>query len=174
MIKHLVISGGGGGFFVIYGVLKYLSLKNFWNINNIKSIYATSSGTFVGIILSLGYDWESLDDYLIKRPWEKIVVIKPDQLINLWKNKGILDETIFKLILEPLLIAKDLSADITMQELYDYNNIELHIYTTNLNGMVPTTVDISHKTHPALCVYKAVTMSSTIPILFSLLFYKNK
>ena len=39
MIKHLVLSGGGGGFFVIYGTLKYLSLKNFWNIDNIESIY---------------------------------------------------------------------------------------------------------------------------------------
>jgi hypothetical protein len=167
MIKHLVMSGGGGGFFVIYGVLKYLALKDFWNIADIESIYATSSGSFIAIILSLGYDWESLDDYLIKRPWEKVIVLKPDQFINCWKNKGILDKTIFKLILEPLLIAKDLSGDITMQELYDYTSIELHIYTTNINGMIPTTVDISYKTHPDLCVYKAVAMSSTIPIMFS-------
>ena len=167
MIKHLVISGGGGGFFVIYGVLKYLALKDFWNIADIESIYATSSGSFIAIILSLGYDWESLDDYLIKRPWEKVIVLKPDQFINCWKNKGILDRTIFKLILEPLLIAKDLSGDITMQELYDYTSIELHIYTTNINGMIPTTVDISYKTHPDLCAYKAVAMSSTIPIMFS-------
>ena len=167
MIKHLVISGGGGGYFVIYGVLKYLALKDFWNIADIESIYATSSGSFIAIILSLGYDWESLDDYLIKRPWEKVIVLKPDQFINCWKNKGILDRTIFKLILEPLLIAKDLSGDITMQELYDYTSIELHIYTTNINGMIPTTVDISYKTHPDLCAYKAVAMSSTIPIMFS-------
>ena len=42
VIKHIVLSGGGGGGFAIYGALKYLSVQNFWHIDNIKSIYATS------------------------------------------------------------------------------------------------------------------------------------
>ena len=45
-----------------------------------------------------------------------------DQIINFLTNKGFLDENITKLILEPLLIAKDLSINITMLELYNYNH----------------------------------------------------
>ena len=161
----MVLSGGGGGCFVLYGVLKHLAIKEFWNINTIRAIYATSSGVFIAVMIMLGYDWESLDDYLIKRPWEKFLIVKPEQVLNLLSNKGIIDEKFFKQFFEPLLVAKELSGDITMQELYDYTNIELHIYTTNINGALPTTVDISHKTYPDLCVYKAATMSSTIPIL---------
>lgn len=166
MIKHLVISGGSIGGFNLYGAIKSLSQKNIWNINNIKSMYTTSIGSYIGVILSLSYDWESLDDYLIMRPWDNVFKFKPDQILNFWSNKGILDENITKLILEPLLIAKELSINITMLELYNYNHIEIHIYTTNLNSTLPKLVDLSYKTHPNLCVYKAMSMSSAIPILF--------
>ena len=40
-IKHLVIGGGGPFGLCALGALKYLHEKEFWNINNIKSIYAT-------------------------------------------------------------------------------------------------------------------------------------
>jgi predicted acylesterase/phospholipase RssA len=166
MIKSLVISGGGIGGFNLYGAIKYLSQKNIWNINNIKSMYTTSIGSYIGLVLSLSYDWDSLDDYLIMRPWDNVFKFKPDQILNFWSSKGILDENITKIVLEPLLVAKELSINITMLELYNYNNIEFHIYTCNLNSTLPKLVDISYKTHPDLCVYKAIAMSSAIPILF--------
>ena len=166
MIKHLVISGGSIGGFNLYGAIKLLSQKNIWNINNIKSMYTTSVGSYIGVILSLSYDWESLDDYLIMRPWDNVFKFNPDQIINFLTNKGFLDENITKLILEPLLVAKDLSINITMLELYNYNHIEIHIYTCNLNSRLPKLEDISYKTYPNLSVYKAMAMSSAIPILF--------
>jgi len=166
MIKHLVISGGGIGGFNLYGALKYLSEKKVWDISNIKTMYTTSVGSYLGVILSLSYEWETLDNYFIMRPWEKVFLITPEQIMNFWTNKGILEDNITKLILEPLLVAKDLSINITMLELYNYNNIEIHIYTTNLNSATPKLEDISYKTHPNLLVYKAMSMSSAIPILF--------
>ena len=83
-IKYLVLSGGGAGGFSIYGALKYLSQNNFWNINNIKSIYSTSIGSLLSIFISLKYEWASLDDYIIKRPWDKVLSIKPIDLLNIW------------------------------------------------------------------------------------------
>ena len=49
VIKYLVLGGGGGGGFSIYGALKYLSEKNYYDINNIKSIYSTSVGSINGL-----------------------------------------------------------------------------------------------------------------------------
>ena len=73
-IKHLVISSGGPAGHMMYSILRTLNLKGVWDIKDIKSIYGSSIGSFIAIIIALRYDWEVMDDYLIKRPWEKIFV----------------------------------------------------------------------------------------------------
>lgn len=73
-IKHLVISSGGPAGHMMYSILRTLNLKEIWDINHIETIYGSSIGSFIAIILSLRYDWQVLDDYLIKRPWDKIFV----------------------------------------------------------------------------------------------------
>jgi predicted acylesterase/phospholipase RssA len=73
-IKHLVISSGGPAGHMMYSILRTLNLKGVWDIKDIKSIYGSSIGSFIAIILALRYEWEVMDDYLIKRPWEKIFV----------------------------------------------------------------------------------------------------
>lgn len=72
VIKHLVISSGGPGGHMMYSVLRTLNLKGIWEFKNIKTIYGSSIGSFISIIIALQYDWQVMDDYLIKRPWEKI------------------------------------------------------------------------------------------------------
>lgn len=71
-IKHIVISSGGPAGHMMYSVLRTLNLKGIWDINNIKTIYGSSIGSFIAIIIALRYDWHVTDDYLIKRPWEKV------------------------------------------------------------------------------------------------------
>lgn len=168
MIKHLVLSGGGVGGLTMYGTLKCLLKNKYFDINNIKSIYATSIGSLIGVLISLKYDWDSLDDYIIKRPWEKVISIKPVNIFNIWQEKGILNmEDIVKIVLNKLLTAKELSETITLKEFYEYNNIEFHIYTININDSLPNKVDISYKTHPNLELYKAIAMSANVPIIFT-------
>jgi predicted acylesterase/phospholipase RssA len=71
-IKHIVISSGGPAGHMMYSILRTLNLTGFWNIKNVKTIYGSSVGSFVAILIALRYEWEVMDDYLIKRPWEKI------------------------------------------------------------------------------------------------------
>jgi predicted acylesterase/phospholipase RssA len=73
-IKHIVISSGGPAGHMMYSVLRTLNIKGVWDIKDIKSIYGSSIGSYIAIILALRYEWEVMDDYLIKRPWEKIFV----------------------------------------------------------------------------------------------------
>ena len=89
MIEHIVINGGGPTGLISYGALKHLFEHNFLHMDNIKSIYGTSIGGIVGTILSLKYDWNILDDYFIKRPWEKVFKIEPDNLFEMYYSKGI-------------------------------------------------------------------------------------
>ena len=71
-IKHLVISGGGPSMIQTLGVIQHLEDQAFICLKNIESIYGTSSGAIVGVLISLGYDWETINDYIIKRPWQDV------------------------------------------------------------------------------------------------------
>jgi predicted acylesterase/phospholipase RssA len=166
IIKHLVFSGGGPAGLLTYGAAKYLSKEGFWNLSNIESIYGCSIGAYMGVIISLNYEWDWLDDYFIKRPWNKVVGLDAISFIEAFDNKGLLGDTFIVESLKPLLEAKDLSTTITLQELYDYNHIDIHIYTTNLNTSLLDKVDISHTTHPTMSVIKALYMTSAYPFAF--------
>jgi predicted acylesterase/phospholipase RssA len=71
-IKHLVISSGGPAGIMMYNILRTLNMKGVWNIQNIRTIYGSSVGSFIAILIALNYDWSTMDDYIIKRPWDKI------------------------------------------------------------------------------------------------------
>lgn len=165
-IKHIVISGGGPSGFYAYGAAKYLEQQNFWNINNIKTIYGTSIGAFIAVLLCLKYDWTITDDYLIKRPWNKLLTISPDDLLKVWDEKGILGIECAKEAIRPLLDAKDLSIDITLKEFYEFTNIELHVFGVNLNDILLKETDISYKTHPDMLLVKALAITTAFPFVF--------
>tara|TARA_R110002020_G_scaffold238575_4_gene451115 strand:- start:1161 stop:2057 length:897 start_codon:yes stop_codon:yes gene_type:complete len=164
MIKHLVINGGGPTGWISYGALKCLFEKKFIHINNIKSIYGTSAGAIIAVIISLKYDWITLEDYFLKRPWDKVLKIEPDHFFEMYYNKGLFQFNLVKEVLTPLLTAKDLSENITLKEYYEYNNIDLHCFTVELNSFQK--IDLNHNTYPDLPLIKALEMTSAYPILF--------
>ena len=50
-IKHIVISGGGPTGLKSLGALQYLEKNDFWKIENVESIYATSAGAMIGLLI---------------------------------------------------------------------------------------------------------------------------
>jgi predicted acylesterase/phospholipase RssA len=164
-IRHLVISGGGQTGFTFYGILKEAEKQGFWNINDIKSMYGTSIGTFISVMLCLKYDWETLDDYFIKRPWQEIFKIDLYSVIQSFEKRGIFNVQTMENMMGPLFAGVDIPMSITMKEFYDINGIELHFFTTELNTF--KLVNISHKTHPDWRVIDAVYASCTLPIIFA-------
>ena len=171
-IKYIVLSGGGPALGLLeYGVIKELSKKNILKYENIESLYCTSVGSISGLIYTLNYDWEWIDDFFIKRPWEKLINFDTNDYLNIFNNKGILDESFILNCLKPLLLGKDLNINITLKELYGYTKINLYFYTTELNNF--SKIEISHKSHPNLSVIKAITMSCSIPFLFKPVYYNN-
>ena len=71
-IKHIVIAGGGVFLFSSYGALKELNQQGIWNFENIETLYGTSSGAINALILNLNFDWETMDNFLINRPWQHV------------------------------------------------------------------------------------------------------
>ena len=164
MIEHIVINGGGSNGLINYGALKYLEQKEFWNIKNIKSIHGTSVGAIIAVLLSLKYDWDTLDNYIIKRPWDKEFDIKIEQLISINENKALMDTNIYNIFFEKLLDAKELTIDITLKEFYEWNNIDIHFYCVELTQFEK--VNINYETNPDLKLIDAIKMTSAIPLFF--------
>ena len=166
-ITHLVIGGGGPFGLSAFGSLKYLHEQAFWNIKDIKSIYATSIGALVAVLISLGYDYDYIQEYIVKRPWEKLFdEIGVQNILNLYNNKGLVDQyPIFIKTFNILFDAKGLSSTITMKDFYEYSGIELNFITCEANYF--SRIIISHKTYPDIELVKALCMTSAFPVIFT-------
>lgn len=165
MINYLVLSGGGQTFFSYIGIFDILYKKKYFQLDDIKSIYATSAGSIVALLLCLNYKWDDIVDYIIRCPWETKLKIGIDTAMNIFENKGLYSDNLFISMFKPLLIGKNLSLDVTLNELFLYSGISLHIYTFELNEFEE--VDLSHLTHPDLKVLEAIRMSCSIPLIIS-------
>ena len=164
-IEHLVISGGGQTGFTFYGILKEAAKQGFWDIKNIKSMYGVSIGTFIAVILCLKYDWDTIDTYLINRPWHNVFKVDIYTILQAFDQRGIFGIDAMEKMLGPLFAGVDISMSITLKEFYELNGIDLYFYTTELNQYKQ--IKMSHTTHPDWRVIDAVYASCTLPIIFA-------
>jgi len=171
-IEHLVISGGCIWGFYEYGALKELHESGFWNINNIKSMYGTSIGSIVAVILALKIDFETIDNYVIHRPWYELWQNNSYNALETYNECGVFHKNVLYEFFSPLFKSCDIELNVNMQEFYEKTGIEIHIFVTELNMFEP--IDISYKTHPNWQVVDALYSSSTIPIIFSPIIQNDK
>lgn len=164
-IKHIVIPGGGPTGIKALGALQYLEEQEYWSINNIETIYATSAGAIISVLLCLKFEWNIINDYIIKRPWNDAFHIGVNEIFEAYSKKGIFDKNIAEIFYKPFFNAKDISLEITMREFYELTNIEIHLFSLDINSF--SLEDISYLTHPDLPLLTAVQMSSAIPVLIS-------
>jgi predicted acylesterase/phospholipase RssA len=171
-IKHLVVSGGGPTLFQSLGAIQYLEQNGFIDFKNIESIYGTSAGAIISVCILLKFDWDTLTEYFIKRPWHKIFSIKAQNIFDAYSKKGLFDNSAIEKCFKPLFDAKDISMEITMKEFFEYNGHEIHIFTFELNSF--ESVDISYKTHPNLPLIQVLHMTCSLPVIVSPVFIENK
>lgn len=162
VIKHLVISGGGTYGLAAYGALKETNKSGLWEIKNIESCYCTSIGGVIAVVILLGYDWDTLDTYLIKRPWTEVFKHDINTLLNTYTNCGIFDKSVCEMMFKPLFSGADIDINITLGEFYEKNGVDMHFYTCELNTFQLKC--LSHKTHPNWRVIDAIYTSSSLPI----------
>jgi predicted acylesterase/phospholipase RssA len=171
-IKHLVISGGGPSMIQTLGAIQHLETAEFINIHNIETIYGTSAGAIVGVLIALKFDWETINDYIIKRPWQDVFAIKAQNIFDAYTKKGLFDIKTIEKCFKPLLDAKDISMSITLADFFKYSNIELHFFAFEINNFV--LVDVSHLTHPDLSLLVALQMTCGLPVLLTPVFIEDK
>jgi predicted acylesterase/phospholipase RssA len=171
-IKHLVISGGGPILVQVLGAIQHLEQNNFVIMDNIESIYGTSAGAIVGILICLKFDWETINDYIIKRPWQDVFPIKVQNILDAYAKKGVYDVKTIEKCFKPLFDAKDIPLDINLEDFYKLTNVELHMFSFEINEY--KVQDISYLTHPKLSLMTAVQMTSALPVLITPVCIDNK
>jgi predicted acylesterase/phospholipase RssA len=164
-IKHLVLSGGGPTMVQTLGAIQHLEEQQFIKKSDIESIYGTSAGMLVGTLLCLNFDWETINDYIIKRPWQDVFKIQVQHIFDAYTKRGIFDVAVIKKCLKPLFDAKDISLSVTLEEFYEYSKIDMHFFTFEVNEF--ELLDISHTTHPNVTVVEAILMTCSIPVLIT-------
>jgi predicted acylesterase/phospholipase RssA len=132
-IKHLVISGGGPSAIQSLSAIQELEEKNFLDTKNIESIYGTSAGAIIAVIIALKYDWETINDYIIKRPWQDVFTIKAQNILDAYTKKGLFDIETFEKFYKPLFDAKDIPLDINLKDFYELTKIEINMISFEIN-----------------------------------------
>ena len=163
-IKHLVISSGVVYGLSFYGALKELAINNVWNIDNIETIFATSAGTMIAVFIALKYDWESMDNYIINRPWKHVFKLNINTIMNAFQSSGIFDKRCFEEMFTPLFKGRDIEIDINMRDFKEFTGIDFHFIATRLDTF--ETFDINAESCPEWTVVEAVCASCSAPLLF--------
>ena len=171
-IKHLVISGGGPTLVQALGAIQHVEQQKFIDLSNIETIYGTSAGAILGTLICLKFDWETINDYIIKRPWHEVFPINVQKIFDAYTKKGIFDSKTVEKIFKPLFSAKDLPLDINLQDFYNYSKIEMHFFAFDINDF--KIEDISYKTHPNISVIMALQMTCSLPVLVAPVCIENK
>ena len=167
-IQHLVISGGSNIGFPFFGILKTLLEEAFFTMDNIKTIYCTSIGTLVTMVLTMQYDMETMHIFMRDRPWDEVYKVDFHCIVRAIQEGGMFDKQVIINSMKPLLLGKDLTLDITLEEYYAFCQKEIHFFTTDYATF--DLVDISHKTHPHWRLVDAVYASSCLPVLMDPLY----
>jgi predicted acylesterase/phospholipase RssA len=170
-IKHIVIGGGGQYGLTMYGILKEAHHKGFWKYENIQSLYGTSIGSFVCLLVILDYDWDILDRYFIERPWETVFNFDLNTIMYAFDNRGLFDQINMDELIKPILLGKDIPADITLKGLYDITGIDFFITTSEVVKFELNV--LSHKTHPEWRLLDAIYASCTLPLIFAPIMKNN-
>jgi predicted acylesterase/phospholipase RssA len=172
IIKHLVISGGGPIMIQVLAAIQHLEQHKFIDLNNIETIFGTSSGAIVGILICLKFEWDTINDYIIKRPWQDVFPIKVQNIFDAYTKKGIFDYKNIEKCFKPLFDAKDIPMNINLEDFFKLSNIELHLFSFEINEYAVH--DISYLTHPKLSLMTAVQMTCGLPILVTPICVENE
>lgn len=170
--KHIVISGGGPTLIQVLAAIQECEKASVINIQTIEKIYGTSAGAVIGVMISLGVEWDILNAYIIGRPWHEVFPIRLQTFIEAFYSKGLFSRKAIEQCFEPLFKTKEISMDITLKEFYELCHIEHHIFAFDVNKFEVD--DISYKTHPDVPLLTALHMTCAIPILFSPVCIENK
>tara|TARA_B100000674_G_C37888312_1_gene937699 strand:- start:363 stop:1217 length:855 start_codon:yes stop_codon:yes gene_type:complete len=165
MIKHLVLSGGSWKGLYMTGAIDKLMREKIFELENIESIWATSVGTVVAVLLALNIEWDMVIKYFINVPIRDFDNMKLDNYVSMFNECGILNKTFFTKLLGSLFKSKYLNIEeITLLDFYKYSKIEINFFAIEFETI--KTEIFNYKKYPNIKLLDAIYCSCTFPYLF--------
>jgi predicted acylesterase/phospholipase RssA len=168
-IKHLIFSGGGPNGILQLGILYECVRSGFVKYDDIISVCGSSAGAILAVTVGLKLPVQQVVDYIVQRPWNKFIEINYATINEMC---GVAPCERLGEAMAPLLLANDISPEITFKDAYERTGIEIHIIVTNVDHF--DSVSLNWKTFPDMPVLKGMSFSSALPPLFSPGTYQDK
>lgn len=162
----LVLSGGAVKGIAFIGVLKALEVKGI--LDNINIYAGSSVGTIILMLYLIKYSPDEM--YEIVKNFN-IDNMKSISIGNLLKDYGLDTGIKLEYVLKRLIGAKGYDENITLGELYKKTSKEFILTTTCLN--TKKTKYLNYREDADLPLYKAVRMSTSVPIFYTPVEYKG-
>lgn len=163
----LVLSGGSLKGIAQIGALHCLEKNNM--LKNIKIIAATSVGSMVGLLYSIGYQPIELFHFMKLIDTDKL---KNMDARNLISKYGLDDGSRMTLILEKLLFAKGFDPNISFKNFYKKTKKDLIVTGSCINDK--KIYYFSHTSYPDMKVLDAIRISISVPIIFTPCIFEGK
>lgn len=165
--KILVLSGGSLKGFAQLGAMH--CLKKYDLLKDIKTIAATSAGTFVGMLYCAGYNPMEMYKFFNLLDMDRCTKIDTN---NIMTKYGLDDGSRIILVMSRMLGAKGFSGDVLFDEFYKKTGMTLIITGVCVNDK--KVYYFSHTTYPKMKVLDAVRISISIPVVFTPFVYEGK
>lgn len=169
-IDTLCFSSGGIQGLAFVGGLKYLCDNNYINLDKITTYVGTSIGSVVCFLLILGYTPDELIAFFLNYDFKKleleIDLLIIEEKFGLDEGKGLIE--LLSFFCEKKLKLNDMS----LYDLYILTKKKLILNTTNFNTGQGTL--LSYELTPNLSVLTAIRMSSSIPLVYTPVYYNNQ
>ena len=171
-INTLVLSGGSTSCISYVGIFNYLFEKNILakDLHNITHIVTTSAGILYSILLILRLNIETILTLLDSLHFEDYVQCEKIHINNIINDFGIFTNKL-DILVQSILKETIQQPNITLQEFYDLYKVKLTVKVCNVTKR--TTEFINHETDPDIQLTTLATMTTSIPIIFKPIKYKD-
>ena len=159
-MHNLVLSGGGIKGLIHLGALKALNEKNL--LKNIKNYAGSSIGSFIALLLCIGYNYNDILVICFKIDFKKFYNI--DNIFDFFENYNILSFKPLEKLLYLLIQTKFKKKNITFKELFNLTEKTLHINAININSS--DIVTFNYINSPDINIVDACIASCSIPFIF--------
>lgn len=171
MIKCLVFSSGAYEVFLQISALKLFIDNKKINLEEIECYYGTSAGALTAVMCCLGIEYEVIYNYVIERPWHKLLNIDAEKIINSYQNCGVFDKNIFIEGFKPLFKLAEISIDINLNDFFLKTKKKINIFSSNTSDF--SIKKFNYETDPELSLIDALYMSCSVPVIFKPMKYKG-
>jgi predicted acylesterase/phospholipase RssA len=165
-MEEICIGGGGIKGIGFLGALYELEINGL--IDNVKRYSGASIGGFFAVLLCIGYKPSEIIDKVFEY---NLNDLKDVDFKNSFNNMSLMIGERFHFFIKKLISEKE-NPEITLKDLFDKTQKEIIISVTCVND---SKVEyINYKSDPHLTIFKLVCMTTSIPIIFPPIIYKNK